>query len=133
MRLREDWPTAYFRDTGGDVRVHFSELLEATGVMHPIRLSGQRRAVAAFATHSGNKLVVQLVNYDYDRYTDRTAAVADLRVTFEGVTAVRATAFTPGTTDSVPLPMSVGDRNVSVTVPQIAPWIVVSLDVATAP
>ena len=132
IRVREPWPSAYFDTVSRDTAARFTALLEGADVRHPVTVSGSRLAVASVVTRNGGKLNVQLVNYDYDRATDRTNVARGLRLRLADIAPVRATAYAPGT-PAVALPIIVEDRAVSVTVPDLDPWIVISFDLATTP
>jgi len=131
VRVEDAWPADYFQTQSGAARDGLTRLLAESGSGHPIRLDGDRRAVSAIATRNGDRLIVQLVNYDYDRATDRTSTVRNQVLRILGQPLVRAVAYTPdGPGGGVPLDLRTVEGGSAVTVPGIDPWTIVVFTVA---
>jgi hypothetical protein len=128
VRIRDSWPTTYQQTMSPALRANLTSLLESLGVDRPLRLEGARLAVAAFARGNAQRLVVHLVNYDYDRPSDHITPVPGLMVSIAGVPADAViTAYAPDDPGGTRLAFEVSNGRARITVPRIEPWTVLSI------
>lgn len=129
VRLRENTPATYHAAPTAALRGALAQQLESMGATRRLRLDGARRAVSAFARATPERVIVHLVNLDLDREADRTVPVTDLRVTLAGVPAsARVTLHDPTDPGGRDLPATPSPLGLSVVVPRIEPWTVLSFN-----
>jgi hypothetical protein len=128
IRIRDPWPVTYFQTQSATLRESLSTVLEAAGLRHPVRISGSRRAVAALSRGNADRLVIHLVNYDYDRTSDYITPVTNLVLNLAGISSNAViTEHTPTVPNGAILPVQFKDGIATFTVHEIQPWTVLSV------
>lgn len=116
-----------------NVRFILYDILTNNGVLEEVSFSSDPRAVSAFLYHLNERIIVHLVNYDHNNNTDTITPVNNLEIGIDISILPNASTYNvtwqrPEAPDSISLIYQIANGRLIVTVPEISPWSVLSIE-----